>query len=152
VKFEWHAEFSEVLDEPQQAVRVLVDGRDLAEIVRAVELPYAEAEGRPQIAGQYAGLGRNELPSAVREHFLGTDGSDLGCGPADKTVLLDCVCGSPGCWPLMARIEVRESEVIWSDFEQPHRSGRWSYGAFGPITFERAQYEKALDAITNDTT
>lgn len=42
-------------------LRVLVDGRDLAELVRPVELPHADAEGSATIAGAYAGL----APSTV---------------------------------------------------------------------------------------
>ena len=59
-------------------------------------------------------------------------------------MLLGCECGELGCWPLMARIDVREGEIVWSDFEQPHRADSWSYQALGPIGFERNQYEDAL--------
>jgi hypothetical protein len=47
----------------------------------------------------------------------------------------------------MARIDANEAEVVWRDFEQPHRRSRWSYENFGPITFHRAQYDAALKAI-----
>jgi hypothetical protein len=124
-------------------VRLLVGDRDLAELVRAVELPHARAEGAPSIAGAYAGLDPSLLPGGVRAHFLGGAGSDLACGPRDKTVLLGCDCGEPGCWPLMARVEVEGETVVWRDFQQPHRDA-WSYGDFGPLRFERAQYEAAL--------
>ena len=66
--------------------------------------------------------------------------------------MLNCECGIPGCWPLLCRIEVRDDRVIWSDFEQPHRSAPksrrvWSYEGFGPFVFEWAQYEAALEAL-----
>jgi hypothetical protein len=39
--------------------------------------------------------------------------------------------------------------VSWSDFAQPHRSGRrhssiWRYDGFGPFFFEGGQYREAL--------
>jgi len=125
-------------------VRVLVDERDLAELVREVELPHARAEGAPGIAGAYAGLAPSWFKGGLRAHFLGGDGSDLACGSREKTVLLGCDCGEPGCWPLMARVSVEDDAVVWSDFEQPHRRGAWSYEGFGPLRFEREQYERAL--------
>jgi hypothetical protein len=125
-------------------VRLLVDDRDLAELVREVELPHARAEGAPRIAGAYAGLAPSQLRGGLRRHFLVGEGSDLACGPREKTVLLGCDCGEPGCWPLMARVSVEEDAVVWSEFEQPQRRDAWSYAGFGPLRFARAQYEAAL--------
>jgi hypothetical protein len=125
-------------------VRLLVDGRDLAELVREVELPHARAEGAPSIAGAYAGLAPSQLCGGLRSHFLGGEGSDLACGAREKTVLLGCDCGEPGCWPLMARVSIEGDAVVWSEFEQPHRRDAWSYEGFGPLRFAREQYEAAL--------
>lgn len=125
-------------------LRVLVDDEDLKELVRRVELPQAEREGSPSIAGGYAGLPSRALRGGVIEHFLDGPGSHLFCGPRDKTVLLGCVCGEPGCWPLMARVRLSPVEVTWSDFEQPHRRGSWSHDDFGPFRFERTQYDEEL--------
>lgn len=124
------------------ALRIEVDGRDLAEVVGEVERPYAEAEGSPGIAGGYEGISPSQLAGPVTEHFMGVPGSDLACGPEDKTVLLGCECGEVGCWPLMAEIEPQEHAVVWSAFCQPHRD--WSYEAMRALTFERRAYEAAL--------
>ena len=67
----------------------------------------------------------------------------------DKRALLECACGEPGCWPLLATVTVGSAQVIWSGFEQPHRradsaGGHWDYGGFGPFVFERAAYDAAL--------
>lgn len=64
---------------------------------------------------------------------MGRKASHLHSGPAEKTVLLGCECGEPGCWPLMARVEVGAEQVAWSDFEQPHRRDNWAYAGFGPF-------------------
>lgn len=126
------------------AVRVEIDGRDLADLMGDAELPYAEAEGHPQIAGAYVGLRPWQLSGSLTEHFTGAPGSDLSCGPTEKTVLLGCECGEPGCWPLMARIAIHDREVVWHSFEQPHRRDRWSYDRIDALRFERSQYEAAL--------
>jgi hypothetical protein len=141
VAFDWDPRGSHAPGE----LRVLIDGRSLDELVRTVELPYATAEGHPQIAGAYRGIHPRQLHGSIREHLMGGPGSDLACGPADKTVLLGCECGEIGCWPLMARVEVRDGEIVWRDFQQPHRTGTWSYQDLDEFVFDRAQYETAID-------
>jgi hypothetical protein len=128
------------------SVAIEVNGRPLVELVGEVERPFAEREGSPGIAGAYAPLELRVFES-VGDHFHGVPGSDLVCGPRDKTVLLGCDCGEPGCWPLMARVEVDPHTVTWDGFTQPHRDERWSYDAMPVLTFEREQYEEALAGL-----
>jgi hypothetical protein len=142
VAFIWDAEAADGMG----AVRVEVDGRALADLIREVESPYAEAEGHPEIAGAYVGLRPWPLHGSLPEHFMGAAGSDLACGPPDKTVLLGCECSEPGCWPLMAQLAVEDHEVVWRAFEQPHRSGRWAHDNVGELRFDRSQYMAALAA------
>jgi hypothetical protein len=132
-------------DEGAHELRVTVDGEDLNEIARRAELPDATRDAQPDVAGGYAGLRASAFKGLIGEHFLGGSGSHLFSGPDGKTVLLGCVCGDPGCWPLMARVEVGASEVRWSDFEQPHRDS-WSHEGLGPFVFDREQYAAALEA------
>ncbi len=133
-------------DSPRGEVELVlfVDDVDLVEVLRIAELPAATEEGAPTLAGSYAGLPAWRLRAGVVGHFLGGPDSHLFCGPRDKTVLLGCNCGEPGCWPLMANVDATSRDVRWSDFEQPHRSGRWSYEGLGPIVFDRRDYERAL--------
>ena len=130
------------------SIGVAIDGRELSELVRPVELPAATEEGSPNIAGAYGGIPawrfRGKPGGTATAHFLGAHESHMHCGPHEKTVLLACTCGEPGCWPLMARVVVTNDEVRWHDFEQPHRRGRWTYEKFGPFRFSRRQYEEAL--------
>jgi hypothetical protein len=68
--------------------------------------------------------------------------SELG-----KIAVLACGdCGELGCWPLYAAVTVEGDSVVWSDFEQPHRSDR-DYTGFGPFEFEREQYEAAVERL-----
>lgn len=131
-------------------IRILINGEDLGDLVAAHELPYAKLEGRPQLAGEYSGLtDRHVYPAS--QYFLGKldPDDDLYKG---KIQLLGCECGEPGCWPLVCRIEVSDDRVVWSEFEQPYRTGTrgrsiWSYEGFGPFVFDRAQYEAALETL-----
>lgn len=130
---------------------IAVNGTNFAQIVRAHELPFAEAEGAPNIAGQYHGLAPHQVVPPSR-HFLGEPTWGV-YRYGERTQILGCECGEPGCWPLVCRIQATEDRVVWADFEQPHRSGRepahrpWRYQGFGPFEFDRKQYESALAVL-----
>lgn len=86
-----------------------------------------------------------ELP----QEEISTRGRDAGF--AD---VLSCGgCGFCCCWLLRVKITLSESEVVWSNFYQPHRQGQrgtgrlWDYDGFGPFRFDREQYETALKSV-----
>lgn len=54
-----------------EAIRILVNGKRLEELARAVELPFAAAEKPPDLAGDYAPLALTDI-SSDPDHFLGT--------------------------------------------------------------------------------
>lgn len=131
-------------------VVILVDGADLLDAVREVERPFARAEGHPDLAGGYAGMPAAVVAPPARL-LLGEDEWALD----GRVSLFRCACGSEGCWPLMARIEVNGETVTWRDFQQPHRgpssaAGHWRHDALGPFVFARAQYEEALARLACD--
>jgi hypothetical protein len=119
-------------------VRVLIDGRDLVELVRAVEAPWAAADGQSQLAGSYSGL----WPAAWRE-LPEQDGSG-------RAAVLACECGEVGCWPLHVRITMSEFTVTWSEFAQPCRP-EWRHEGLGPFVFERTAYERAVQAVAAES-
>lgn len=112
-------------------VRVLIDGRDLVEIVREAEALWAEQDGQPQLAGAYSGL-CPELWNTLPEQY--------GDG---RAAVLGCECGEPGCWPLRVRITISETTVTWDEFSQPYRPA-WRYGGVGPFSFPRSDYDAAV--------
>lgn len=133
---------------PNPEIRVVVNGRDLADIVGEIEGPFVEREGSaPSIAGSYAGYTNAQLDDTISRHFLGSENSHLHCGPEGKTALLDCGCGCSGCWTLMARVTATEKTVTWSQFEQVHRD--WRYDDFS-LMFDRWQYEAALAKVERE--
>jgi len=128
-------------------VDIYINGRNLIDIAKEVEIPFAKAEGHPDIAGGYMGL----PPEGVfypSKHLLGEPNRRFGY--TDKTTVLVCgSCGEGGCWPLEVKITVSEDKVVWSDFGQPHRgpyskSSHWKYDNLGPFIFDRKQYESEL--------
>lgn len=129
-------------------LRIIIDGRDLCEFVREAELPFATQEGHPEIAGNYAGLPPEDVPS---KHLLGQPAESYNHDDG-RTQVLMCDCGEPGCWPLLCRIAVDETRVRWFDFIQPHRSKSsqipWQYPHL-QFEFERLQYHQALEQLSH---
>ena len=128
-----------------------IDNHPLPELIKAIEIPFAEAEGHENLAGEYGPI---DFPENLIDHFLGLTDSVYGENPK-KTAVLECVCGCPGCWPLVCSIEVDDSVVRWNQFEQPHRlsdspASHWDYSGFEGFEFDKLDYlvelERALNA------
>ena len=122
-------------------VNPYVDGVRLQDLIRPVEQPFADREGKPDLAGAYAGLPGSTIPWPTR-HLLGDP--LLSWYDDGDTVLLGCECGDPGCWPLTAHVEVTDSSVTWYHFRTGHRD--WNLSDLEPLVFDRTQYERALRA------
>lgn len=114
-------------------VHVIIDGRDLIDLLCRIELPQATADGMPEIAGSYGGLSPDEWEALPQ---LEDDG---------RVAVLGCECGVVGCWPFQVRITWRDATVSWGDFHGPGRNS--DYSALGRFIFAREQYESALSAL-----
>jgi hypothetical protein len=126
------------------AVNVFVNGRNLVDVLREVELPFRAREGKPDLASRYVGLPPEEIflpsPRLLGEPTTYYDHDSV----EGKIAVLGCGCGDVGCWPFRVKITLREDVVIWDGFEQPHRRA-WRYDEMRPFVFDRAQYLSALD-------
>jgi hypothetical protein len=130
-------------------VQIVINGQDLRDVIRPVELPFATREGSADIAGAYSGL-PPEVVFLPSRHLLG-EPTPLYSDGSGRTQVLECECGEPGCWPLTVRIDVHAQEVVWRDFHQPHRGANskqpeWRYDAMPQFRFDRKGYEQALSA------
>ncbi|MEN3615866.1 hypothetical protein AAH979_41060 [Plantactinospora sp. ZYX-F-223] len=127
-------------------------GRELLPYVDDVSLVdlisgYERAAGF-DVPGAYAGV--------VLDHFNFGDLASYLVGQPDSTywadkgviALLGCDCGEVGCWPLEAQVIIDADLVTWRGFVQPFRPRR-DYGAFGPFTFRRNQYERAVREVAS---
>lgn len=125
-----------------EVVDIYINNRNLLDILKKVELPYALAEGKDAviIAGNYEGLPAEDIFYPSR-HIWG-EALPIHEYVEGKISLLDCNCGCYGCWPFQVKISLHDDRVIWSDFEQPHRSlENWTYKELSPFIFDIKQYE-----------
>jgi hypothetical protein len=123
-----------------------VDGVPLAALVTA----YEEQNGFQPFGG-YGGL----IPEYFRygpldKYFLGQTSASGFWAEIEGVYLLGCRCGEVGCWPLRGKIELAGSDVIWRDFQQPHRPQR-DYSRFGPFVFVWTDYERVLRQLPGTT-
>ncbi|MBJ7329426.1 MAG: hypothetical protein JHC95_05985 [Solirubrobacteraceae bacterium] len=126
VQFRW-----EPAGEPvEQGLVPYVDGSSLLEL------------GEP---GEYSGIRPWEFTrkGAIEDHYLGGAGSHLLAGPGDRTVLVVCACGDPGCGAVMARIEQTGDGIVWRDLIAM-KAGEAGALRAGPYRFGRQQYRYAL--------
>lgn len=134
-----------------------INGVDLVELARAAELPFAEREGHPQIAGSYGPLLLYPLIRSPR-YFLGEPVSEPDW-PGWTELLVCAQCGASYCWPLLVQIEVGETTVTWRRFRQPHRGertrapgGAWTYDSLGPFVFDRTAYVTEIERLNSSFT
>lgn len=125
-------------------ISILVNSLPLEDLAREIELPFAEAEGHPKLAGDYLGLSWGDIGEDPG-HFLGSP-TAVWFEDGD-TVLMGCPCGEWGCWPLSADISIEDASVTWAHFRNGHRD--WDLTGLGPFTFDRSQYESALSILTD---
>ena len=121
---------------------IIIDQIDLIDMLRIHELPFAQAESHPEIAGSYmsrqAWALYRSLASPLRQDFSRNGKLDLLC--------CSC-CGLDGpCWPMRVRIKETDCSVIWCDFEQPQRRNLdcWDYSPFGPFEFDLWEYRSEV--------
>jgi hypothetical protein len=139
------SKFSIQIPEPysagvQKAI-ICVDGREFLDIVPEFEEPIAAAAGEAGIAGSYRYLNARDVLYPSR-HLLGAPFRPL-LDHHGKVSILECDCGCEGCWPLVLAVDVNDNQVIWRDFQQPHRDN-WIYPGDFRFVFERSEMESAI--------
>ena len=114
------------------AVRLRVNGADLTDLVAEFERAHGfePLQSYDSIDAAWGARGRLE----GRPSIWPSDG---------RSLLLVCgECGEEGCWPIVARVQRGEDEVVWAEFsnlQQPKRD----YSSLS-FTFDRAEYEAEL--------
>ena len=120
---------------PSPAVEIYINNENLREKVYDVELPFAEAEGSPGVAG-HAPITPGELYYSLHDKYLEDD-----CVP-----IFGCGCGVIECWPLEVAIDVGEKVVTWYGFNMYHRE-KWDYSKLGSFVFDKKQYFREVDRL-----
>ncbi len=128
------------------AVEIIVNGRNLIEVLREIEAPWAKWEGS-DIGGQYCGLRPQHVLPPSR-HFWGEPSLEYEPGKGKVPILGCSLCGHHHCWPMLVRMSVAGNVVSWTHFEQPHRP-KWKYRDLF-FQFDLSQYEASLNAAAHD--
>jgi hypothetical protein len=90
-----------------ETVAILVDGTPLTDLVREAESESAAEEGHPDLAGKYASLPWESLASNLLLGEATGVWSVLDGNQSRRRIpLLLCECDEPGCWSLIASIDV----------------------------------------------
>lgn len=111
-----------------EVVEIYLNGVELIEILRVIEVPYASKEGHPNLTGAYGHITPEELCKNLTEYET-------------EVELLCCSgCGDSGCWSILIDIEKDADYVYWKAFKHNHRE--WKYDI--SYQFDREAYEKEL--------
>lgn len=120
-------------------VGIFIDQRNLIDMLKEYEVPFAKKEGSENMAGQYWWIYKDALLSNLRLEYW------------NKPNLLGCECGEEACWPMWINIKKEDNKVIWSNFEQPFRTKQhnsfWDYSNFGTFTFDIENYQNELKKL-----
>lgn len=127
-----------------KTLEISINGQSLIELVRKVEQPFADLEGRPHAAGEYdwiAGIACELFDTTVQE-----------------VTVLGCTCGEADCWPLLCKVERLPGQIRWYGFYNPCRTVEtvaqlddpahrrivpWDYKGMG-FVFDPSQYDAAF--------
>lgn len=120
-------------------VEIYIDGVEIAEIFRKIEVPYCEQEGHPNLAGDYGHITAKELYRDLIEATTEDSFSyELGVYPV-------CCggCGEPGCWSVTFHVRESDEFVWWYGFEHEHRN--WEYNL--EFKFLKSDYLKEMNKL-----
>lgn len=125
------------------AITPVIDGIALSSLVTDFE----RNSGFSDPTGGYGGI----IPAffsygPIDTYFRGSGGNQGESDRDNEIYVLACDCGEVGCWALMASVVATECGYRWEGFRQPHRPNR-DYSTFGPLEFERTQYEKEIEGL-----
>lgn len=118
------------------SVDIFIDGANLIELIKQVENNFDK-----QIAGQYSGI----TPSELLKN-LTAESEDLD--EHNKRKILECECGSDGCWSFLLNQRIEQNKIIWKNFEQIHREN-WQYESIEPLTFGIINFSEQLEKLKN---
>lgn len=132
-----------------RVVRMKVNGRDLLDAIREIELPYYKTLGHPEWAGGYVAPPLLEV-APPSKYFYGNNGwlHDADEGQPHAVSLYVCAsCGSGSCSSWGAWIEVTPEAVTWSSIRNGDPRSASSNDPLGPFTFDRAAYDSEVGRL-----
>lgn len=143
-KLEFKIEEKESHGRKIPAANIFINGKDLIEMIKEYELPFAIKEGHPDIAGGYAGM----YPKDFLFWYLDATWPEDG----RRSILTCSGCGEVGCWPMMVSVTEDNNTIKWSDFHQPHRGPEskasfWDFSNFPTFEFSKENYQDEINKL-----
>ena len=139
----------------KEVVDIIINGRNIREIVYEVESANLIREGNEPKTGGYELLDPDFVFLPYR-NFLGEPDHTLYTYMVDdgRVPILRCVCGDIDCGPVYVRITLEGDRVIWSDIGNPavgpeYREKPWDYSSLH-FVFDREQYMSELSKYCPD--
>lgn len=124
-------------------VDLYINGVNLIDTLTVFETKMVEQTNDSAMPGHYMGLDPQELYQNLMnpEKYSWDD--------KHRSLVLGCVCGDEGCWPMHVDVRKKRDHIIWTDFENRFRNGEfdivWDYSEIGPFVFDRKAYEEQLE-------
>lgn len=123
-----------------KAVEIYINGREIVEILKEIETPYAMEEGHPKLAGAYGHNAAKTLYEDLREAM--TEGTY--CQENGVELLCCKECGESGCWSVRVSVRQDEEYIYWEQFQHNHR--KWNYDI--SFQFTKKDYERAMQQLS----
>jgi hypothetical protein len=119
-----------------EVIDILINDKNLIDIIRDVEFPYAEKDGQSGWAGSYEGIFAVEFFNYLEIPDKYGYSTILGCG-----------CGVPECAPIWVKIEKMGNYVIWKNFNSRFSSRKgWDYSQL-QYKFDNQQYYEEIGKL-----
>lgn len=133
----------------KEVVDIVINGRNIREIVYEVESANLIREGKEPTTGGYELLEPDFVFLPYR-NFLGEPDRTLYPYMVDdgRVPILRCVCGDIDCGPVYVRITLEGGRVVWSEIGNPAKEPDycekpWDYSSLH-FVFDREQYMSEL--------
>lgn len=115
---------------------ILLNGRDILDIIRDAELPYFKKEA--ELSEDSAGAYHHMMPTELYEDLVDAEKSN-----GEKIAhVLCCTCDEVGCSSARVRVIKTNDSIIWNDFRTLRD---WDFGLF--YEFEINQYRDFLNKV-----
>ncbi|MCS7005212.1 MAG: hypothetical protein NZM38_07790 [Cytophagales bacterium] len=125
---------------------IIIDGKNLKEILFVHELNYALREKNSLLACNYRGL-PPEVIYLPSRHLLGEPIAPWLSPARNPLLYIDKTTGNPHTWALAVRIEEYSTYVVWRCFWNVARIGKWKYDKLGIFVFNKLEYLSALETL-----
>jgi uncharacterized protein (DUF3820 family) len=144
-KLEFKITKKEISGRETLSVNVFVNDKNLIDLLKEYELPFAKKEGHPDIAGTYSGM----TPKDFLYWFIKADWP----GENNHAIFECSSCGEVGCWPMIVSVSKEGNKVKWFNFNQPYRGPKlgessWDYSDFPTFEFSVENYNAEFDKLT----